>query len=242
MASLFKKTTVVIFLLILIFLIFSKPVGERIEEKRRDKLEKICYQISKETIDFQHLKQIYRGYETFKLGGVSSFSASINRTLDFTTEAKTRLTKEKFPEEMKNFQNQCKTKTEELDKDLQKNKPAFDYLARIYPTYKNLKNSLEEAEDKKYQGFVGQLRQVKENQKKFEQDLNAVAKLTPPQIFKESKLYLKKALSGIVDFWTNAEVAVVRRTPVIFSSALRVSRGDWQQMEKVMIKEFSYSL
>lgn len=237
MVSLPKKIIVTLFLVFIIFLVFNKPVGEKIEEKKRTDLEKICHQVSEESDNFYYLKETFNGYETFKLGGVSSFSATINKTLEFTKNTERKLADKEIPEEIKDFEKQCQTKLLTLGENLKKLKPNFDYLEKIYPIYKDLESSLKEAEEKKYPGFVDQVRKIKEYQKKIEQDLNILINLIPPEGFKESQLYLKKALSGLVDFWNNAEVAVVRKTPYIFNYSLWVSQNDWQQMEKAMIKE-----
>lgn len=242
MVSWSKKIIIAIFLVFIIFLTLSKPVEEKIEEKQRNDLEKICHQIDEEIENFYYLKEVYDGYETFKLDGVSSFSASINKTLEFTEDTEKKLANKKTPEELEDLRSRCEAKLVSLDANLKKIKPTFDYLRTIYPIYKNLENSLKEAEGKKYQGFADQTREVKEYQKKFEQDLSTFTELFPPKDFTETQLYLKKALSGMIDFWNNAEVAIVRRTPYIFNYALWVSQNDWEQMEKVMNKEFSFNL
>lgn len=201
---------------------------KKLEAKREEQIFLTCQQVLQEKMLIDKLLEKDQDFEVFKSDKFWELKKEFEVLfISYQKEAKLL---DEIPQGNQPLTEECLTALAFNGGVLARIEKRFAYLDNLKKTFQDFKDSDQHLEAKGFSGLTEEwVKQKKENALGLEIELE---KLTPPiEEWREIDRAFKKTVQALVELWVNTEVALTRKTPVIYRSSYRVFKEDFTKLE-----------
>lgn len=223
------QTKILLFFIIFFLICVSSGIFflKKLEAKREEEVFLTCQKVLQEKDLILESLQAEEGFEIFKDDDFFDFQRKWQSLL--TSYQKEVKTLDEIPQNNHILPADCSTALLQNGQQLGQIEKRLAYLSVLKKGFEDFQKTNQYLEVKGFTGLDEEwVKLKKEAMLAYERELEDL--IPPVDQWQEIDRQFKKTFRAFVELWSNTEVALKRKTPVIYSSSYRVFKEDFNQL------------